>query len=411
MKILILLLALLGGSYFITDAFGDALPPILQMKAGIPPADVVCNQDLVKMINPANKVVCVKSSTSDMFANRGWEKAPDAEPSVADVQNSVRTISVTSVEAVGVKKSSTSLHDHIFEVCAGSVTFVSPEVIIKSDIATKSVTLANDIPANSCLTTTAQILAIDPKSITITLTKQDEIITRISSLKANVENLILQLEEERRNFSTLLTLAPGADKDDKVSASTANLISLRQSISEIKDDLNRYYFVLYANTPSPKAAKPAAEMGAGNSVSILSTAPSRSGQMHDVVLRVCAGERTITNPMVDLSSDTKRQTLKLTTLVNGACYTTGAKIEAASADSITATFNESVVNTTSLEDTIKSLEQQLARKRAELITLTENTVNPDPAMIRQVSGEMSSIRESLVTAKAAYYQSLYQAYK
>lgn len=397
-------------------AYGDAVAPRIQIKSGIPTSDVTCNEDLIRLFNvQKDKVRCVKSSSVDLFVKRGWSIAPDLAPEVAEISDSIKKISVTKTESLGVKKSETAVYDYVFEVCAGSITLVAPEVIIKSDVQTKTIILADDIPRNSCYTTAAAINAVKADSIRSELAKQDDIVAKISSIKSEIDERTTQLEAEKKNFAQILTQQKTDGKQQKIDESNSKINTLRQAMNDLKDDLNRYYFILYGapqkSSSIPKTSFAGSEV-TGNSVKIISISNSpKTGAAYDVVLELCAGQNQISTPIVDLASDTKQSTLKLTTVASKSCYKTGAKIEAKTPDSITAKFKESTNTIASIENIIKDLDAKLDQKRVELKELTEKTDRPDAKKIRQLNNEITALRDEIVKAKSQYYQTLYNAYK
>lgn len=417
MKFIFLLSSFLISAVFVlTNVYGDAMSPIQQIKAGILPSEIVCNNDLLRMTDSAkNRYACVRESSVDAFVKKGWQEVPGRPFQELETQDGIKTISTTKIESIGVKKSTTSVYDHVFEVCAGSVTLVAPEVLIKSDVETKTVQMSSDVPANSCLISTATIIAIESNSIKSELTNQDDIVSRISLVKAEIEGLTLQLESERQNFSTVLAEPSSDAKKQKMDESISKISQLRQTIAGLKDDLNRYYLVLYGAPKAPAAQQTKTSFSGaeitGNSVKILSLTPARTEGTFDVVLEVCAGQTTISDPIIALSSDTKQRTLKLNKVIANSCYKTGAKIDATSQDSVSAKFAESASSIMSIEQLIKNMEGQINQKRAELADLTHNTTSPDPKKIHQITEEMTSLRAEIVTAKSMLYQSLYKAYK
>lgn len=403
--------------FAVHEAYGTATSPILQIKSGIPLSDVVCNEDLVRLTHPTKETIrCVKASSVDFFVSQGWATAPDLAPQVPEISDTLKSISIIKSESIGVKKSTTAVYDYVFEVCAGSVTFVAPEVIIKSDVQTKTVTLANDIPKNSCLTTVTSITAVSSDSIKAELAKQDDIVAKISSIKSDIDAYAKQLDEEKINFAQILAQNKTADKQQKLDESITKINTLRQSANDLKDDLNRYYFILYGPQPSKSSALPKTSFTgseiSGDSVKIISiTNNAKTSPAFDVALEVCAGEKSISAPIVELSSDTKKTILKLSAVTANSCYVTGAKIESNSADSITAKFTESTSAISSIETIIKNLEDNLSQKRTELSDLTQKATSPDAKQIRKLSNEITALRDDLVKAKSLYYNTLYNAYK
>lgn len=416
MKFIFFLSAFLIGSVFITSAYGDAISPVRQIKAGILVDEVVCNDGLLRMVDPAKtRAICVRDSTVPTFNERGWEVVQGRVVQEVDVETAVNPISTTRIEDVREGRSSAVPFNHVFEVCAGHITYTAPKVIIRSDIETKSVTISADVPANSCLLSAATIYAISPDTIRTEVAGHDSVILKISAVSAEIDRLTQQLETERVSFAATLAEQDSEAKRQKVDESIVKIAQLRNSISNLKDDLNRYYFVLYGGVGPRAEHTPGTTFGGteitGNSVRTLSVTPGRIQGSFDVVIELCAGSSSIADPMVAISSDTHERTLKLNRINADSCYKTGAKIDAMSQESISVRFAEGVSSHAALQNTIVDLEMQMNQKRAELVALTQGTVNPDPAEINRLTGEMSSLRDQILTAKALLHQSLYKAYK
>lgn len=406
---------LLAGSIFIiTNAYGSALAPRHQMNVGIPVDEVVCNEDLVKLFDTAkSRAVCVKDSTADTLIQRGWKQAPITEPQAPELTNTVKTITVSKVEPVGVKKSTTAIYDYVFEVCAGPVTLIAQEVLVKSDIETKRIIMANDVQANSCLISATSVTAVDSSLIRSELIRQDDIISKASSIRAEIDDLTQQIDAEKMSFVAVLLEQDSAEKKEKIGDSIAKINQIRQAIADLKDDLNRYYFVLYGSskTTSPAKMSFSGSEISDDSVKIVSATPARTEGYSHIVLEVCAGSSALSDPIVVISSDVKQNTLKLTKAIANSCYKTGARTEATSSDSISVKFADVVSTTSPLEDIITNLRAELLQKRAELLDLTQNTVNPDPNQIHQLTNDISLLREEMLKAKEALYQNLYKAYR
>lgn len=148
-----------------------------------------------------------------------------------------------------------------------------------------------------------------------------------------------------------------------------------------------------------------------NSIKIISSTPARTQGTFDLVMELCAGEKSISDPMVTLSSDVAERTVKLNRINADSCYKTGAKIEAVAQDSIAIRFSQSTSTHIFLEETIKEMEERMNQKRAELTQMTQTGVAADPKEIHKIAEEMSALRAEILTAKAMLHQSLYKSYK
>ncbi|NIU01177.1 MAG: hypothetical protein GWN01_09690, partial [Nitrosopumilaceae archaeon] len=66
-------------------------------------------------------------------------------------------------------------YNFVFEACVKAQQVIAPEVYVKSDSESKTVTLAENIMPNSCVTSAVFIKASDPDSITAQLINKGEI--------------------------------------------------------------------------------------------------------------------------------------------------------------------------------------------------------------------------------------------
>lgn len=166
MNYVFFLSAVLIASMFAMNVHGDIASPLRQIKAGIMADEVLCNDILTRMVDPTkSKAICVKETTTSIFLERGWQVVLGRQVQPASIENTIQTVATIKIESVGARSSSTAVYDHIFEVCAGPTTFVAPNVIIKSDIETKTITVSADVMANSCLVSAATITAVNADSI------------------------------------------------------------------------------------------------------------------------------------------------------------------------------------------------------------------------------------------------------
>lgn len=410
----IVVLSAVFGIFTINEAYGDAIHPLVQVHMGIPPNEVVCNEDLVKLVDSEkNRVICVKESSVEIFAKGGWERLSDSEPSVAEIKDTIKTISIIKTESIGVKKSSTSIYDYVFEVCAGSVTLVAPEILVRTDLDTKSITLSQNIPANSCRISYAVVTAVNAESIKATLTNQDDIVSKISSINDDLNSLNQKLETEKQTLASILLEQNNDEKKMKIGESTTKISSLRQTINDLRDDLARYNLVLHGQKIKTDLAPKTSFTGtkiSENHVKVISALPSKTKGIWDVVLEVCAGKESISDPIIKVTSDAGDSTLNLTKISANSCYKTGAKIKATSSSSVSLKFSDTTFEIIRLQELIKDMEEKLATKRNEIADLT-NSANPDPKKIHIVTNEITSLREDIVRAKSSLYQNIYVAYR
>ena len=113
---------------------------------------------------------------------------------------------------------------------------------------------------------------------------------------------------------------------------------------------------------------------------------------YNYVFEVCATDKTITIPEIDVSSDSEAKHITLATKVlANTCETSATVIKASNPDSIKAVLTNKggIADTqTTLENKVKELQEKIASEKSKLTTLTKEEVKPDN--YKQSSSELSA---------------------
>ncbi len=113
---------------------------------------------------------------------------------------------------------------------------------------------------------------------------------------------------------------------------------------------------------------------------------------YNFVFEVCATDRTITIPEIDISSDSEAKHITLATKVlANTCETSATVIKASNPDSIKAVLTNKggITNTqTTLENNVKDLQEKLTAEKSKLSALTKQEEKPEN--YRQLASELST---------------------
>lgn len=146
----------------------------------------------------------------------------------------------------GIENINQTLHNVVFEACAGKEVLRAPEVRINSDMEEKVIKISEKIIANSCQMSTAKINAKDPNSITLSIANRSDISLKITQL----ENTITKLSEEQRTYQVELNKLVSqsekpTDYEKKVTELSNKIIQLRNEIRDIKFQLYGSLYEIY----------------------------------------------------------------------------------------------------------------------------------------------------------------------
>ncbi len=126
----------------------------------------------------------------------------------------------------------------VFQICAKDSPIRDPAVIVSSAIDTKTVRLANKIPANTCQMSSAVIPAENPASIQVLLKTTDAKSKAVEDTEKKVKNLQTRINNEKINLDNLISSQPRpADYDAKFTEISNKIIQLRQELNESKTKL------------------------------------------------------------------------------------------------------------------------------------------------------------------------------
>ncbi|WP_428323815.1 hypothetical protein [Nitrosopumilus sp.] len=138
----------------IQSSFGDIESPKKQIKLGIMPEKVTCNEGLVLMLKISGMPACVKSTTAERLEERGWkqiiQKFVKAEKEIETIPASQSTTvnfyisdddlntSHSGVDVVSTKD--------LFEFTINGVSIQGPETMVETGMNTGKFYLKLDLP-------------------------------------------------------------------------------------------------------------------------------------------------------------------------------------------------------------------------------------------------------------------------
>ncbi|MDH3618059.1 MAG: hypothetical protein OEM89_04980 [Nitrosopumilus sp.] len=148
----------------------------------------------------------------------------------------------------GIESVTQTLHNVVFEACAGNEVLRAPEVKLTSDMEEKTVRISERIIANSCQMSTAKIHATDMSSITLSIANRSDISMKITQLDVKIGQL---LDEQRTYQLELKKLVVQSEKpsdyEKKVTELSNKIIQLRNQINEAKFQLYGSQYEIYKN--------------------------------------------------------------------------------------------------------------------------------------------------------------------
>ncbi|QLH04438.1 hypothetical protein C5F49_03235 [Nitrosopumilus oxyclinae] len=403
-----------------SQSFADVINPRQQMKLDFTNEQIICAEGLVKITKSSSgKVACVKPTTAEKLAEHGWAKQL-SEKKVAEIKEkklkkgeSVGNITkiVTLKQLAGGNtpaKPSTSGYSYVFEACSTTKLIRAPEIFVTSDSETKNVKLATPLKANSCYTSSVNIKAADPNSISATLLNKGGISEKISSLESQITDL-------KTKIATAKAKLPKSNDQSPESENMTSIITMKKELKDLQDQLRRYFMVLYV-PPSTKVSKidlPKSITGQpleGMSTNLISVTPSvvaPSGtnnpdvKRFNVVFEACAGMQSIRLPIITVTSDTETIDVKLIDrIIPESCQVGIARINALDSESIIPTIsgNSGISKQIkSLETQISEMEVILADKRSNLGDLISKKLDSTTEPIAlKLTQEISELRNDIL---------------
>jgi len=141
------------------------------------------------------------------------------------------------VNKLGVSKQiqTEGSYDVVFEMCAGKQLVRIPVVMVKSDIETKNVRLADKIIPETCQVTGAKIKANVPGSIEVGVSDTAQSSIAASDLEMKITELTKSLQTEKQLLRDLTHFEPRPDDfNNQVLSITQKIIDLRNEINITK---------------------------------------------------------------------------------------------------------------------------------------------------------------------------------
>ena len=368
------------------QSFADVISPRQQMKLDFTNDQILCAEGLVKIIkSSSDKVSCVKPSTAEKLSEYGWTKL--SEQKIKEIQTKkllkgeiAGTIAkITTLKQLSssttAAKSSVSGYSYIFDACGTTKLIRTPEIFVTSDSETKYVKLGSALQPGSCYTSSVNIKAADPNSITATLLNKGGISEKISNLETQIADL-------KNKISVAKQKIPITDDQLPTSESVNNILSMKKELKELQDQLRRYLMALYVppNTKVSKIDLPKSITGKsldGMTANLISTSESVSPTGSDnpdikrfnVVFEACAGKQNIRLPIVTVTSDSESVDVKfIDRIIPNSCQVGLTRINAVDSESIISTIS----GNSAISSQIKSLETQISEMEDSLATMRNN---------------------------------------
>ena len=418
---------LLTGSVVISSSFADVISPRQQMKLEFTAEQVICSEHLVKIIkSTSGKVSCVKPSTAEKLADKGWAKSLSPEKieeittkklkkgESAGTIKKIVTAKQLSKKVTAGTSTSISGYAYVFEACSESKLIRAPEIYVTSDSDAKSVKLGSPLKPSTCYISSVFIKAADPNSISATLLNKGGITEKISSLETQIADLKSKLATAKQKIPKSSEQTPDPDN-------MKNIVTMKKDLKNLEDQLRRYLMVLYV-PPNVKATKidiPKTITGKpldGMSTSLISVSESvlkvesENGDLkrYNVVFEACSGKETIRLPIITIKSDSDSVDVKLIErIIPESCQVGVTRINAVDSESIATQIsgNSGISKTIkTLENTIDNLESALQEKRSALGNIVSKKLDSNgEAMAEKLATEISELRTDLLESRTKLY--------
>lgn len=411
---------ILFSSTFTTQSFADVISPRQQMKLDFTAEQVICSENLVKIIKSSSgKVSCVKPTTAEKLSQVGWAKQL-TEQKIEEIKTKknikgdpagtitkIATLKQTSKKMISGVSTSIAGYSYVFDACANSKVVRAPEVFVTSDSDTKYVKLASKLDPNSCYTSSVIIKASDPNSISATLLNKGGISEKITSLEFKISDL-------KDKISAIKQKIPKSD-DATVAPETFNdLKSLKSELKSLQEQLRRYLMVLYVpsnvkvteiDIPKSTTGKPLQ----GMTTSLVSVTESvvkpdssnKDMKRFNVIFEACADKGTIRLPVITVVSDSDSVDVKLIErIIPNSCQVGFIRINALDSESISTKIsgNSAVsLQITSLEKQIEELQISMSDMRNSLKQLASKKLDTSgEASVVQLTIDISELRVELL---------------
>jgi len=439
------ILTILVVSQVPAQIYADVPSPKKQTNIGIGLDEIVCKRDLVKVFRINSETVsCFKPASAQKLIDSGL--AQEVSKEVLEAKKLINQAppigtvkSLTTINQFGSEgKLSTQLrvveYLHIFEVCALDKTIRAPEVLITSDSETKTVKLAQSIPANKCYVNSAKIKATNTDSISVILTNKGLVTDKLNQLETKIADLQTKLNKLKADLPSIIIEPSTSDDALKKRASTiTNEISqLRVELNQAKGELYKYQFALLA----PKQVKAAdfakqkltftGQPFTDASASVMTVSKQTTGTgggsepaqtLYNVVFEACSGKDIIRAPQVRVTSDMEEKTIMVSEKIPAnSCQMSAAKINAKDPKTITASVAnkaDTSMKITELDAIIVKLSEEQRSYQDQLSKLLVQSEKPEDyeQKLAELAGKIVQLRNEIRDAKFQQYGSLYSTYK
>ena len=430
------------------SVYADVLSPKKQIKLGIDQTEIICKENLVKAYRVnADSVDCFTLSTIQKLADRGMiQDIPkdklDEKKSVKKTSSVGTVTGVISLKQFGDEGKLSSKdrvinYIHVFEVCAKDTEIRAPETLIESDSEAKTVKLAQNLKAHKCYTTSAIMKAVDPKSISVSLTNKGMITEKLASLEAKVADLQQKIATQKKSLSDVTkqnSVPLGEDAKKKISGTTTEISKLRAELNQAKGELNKYLFALHAPTQLKASEFTKQKLTftgvplKDTSVNVMKIIKQTAGtkdqsstfgdsSIYNVVFEACTGKDVLRAPEVKITSDSDEKTIRVSErIIANTCLMSSAKIKAIDTSSISleiANRSDISAKITELEKKIDSLREEQSKHQAELNKLVVQSEKPADyeEQVKDLSNKIIDLRNQIKDAKFQLYGSQYEVYK
>lgn len=414
-------------------SYGDVISPKKQMDLKFSPDDIICKEDLVKLIKKSNgNAYCVEPSSATKLSEYGW-----TNPLSDEIKSEITVKKAVPAGTINHKKTLNQIapsgrldstprvnaYNYVFEACAGEKNVRAPEIIVTSDSEVKSIKLASMLKSNQCRVISAPIKANDVNSIHAMLLNKGGITKKINDLESKISDLVAQVNQEKQNLaSTVLT------DSKKTSEITLRITELKKEINSQRYELQKYNLFLFSDPKKPQPL-PTLTSFTGKTVSGMSTdIISMSKQVsqpkelenivnYNVLFEACTGTELVRIPFVTVSSDYESKDIKIAEKISpNSCQMSATTILAKDYGSITT----SISSKQSISSKISEIESSIATLQAELDLANKNleglfTANMNDQQLSDALSKntdlISDLRSKILNKKTEMSSIMLQVYE
>lgn len=419
----------------------DVIPPLQQMELDFSAKEIICKENLVKVIRISNgNAVCVKTNSVDFLVGMGIIISPDPEIVSKIIQqksNVVGKITHMATTKSSMKPgvvdsfSKVSIYNYVFKTCSEDEKIKSPEVILSSDSETKSIKLAREIPANSCYTTAAKISALDPDTIASRLLNHGGVTEVIVELENKIEELKLDLVEQREKISTINPESSSPDRAKKISAIHKKITDIRTELKDVRAEKQRFLLFLSLSSTSEISSISKGKSITGVQVDDVVTdivsvhtaliqpeTLSEGVSAYNVAFEICTDKSVLRIPVVELSSDVATKTVKMADRVPAnSCQMNIAKIDAKDVNSLSVLLAGQTATSSTileLEKKINDLKGVMKIEQDSLNAIsTSSSISKEEKQlsIDESSSKIIELRNELNITKVELHKILLEVYR